>query len=204
MNPSRQALLERILSSPHFAHTWRLGKILKYLSEKTADNGNTIKEYEIATEVLEREQSFDPKLDPVVRVSMKGIRDRLQRYFEDAGKGETLRLVIPKGQYRADFIEIQPHAAPELQNGHEALKYFWGPYFAQNRTNLIVHTEPLFFREGWETYVRNLYVNDPGKGSRQLLDRLPELKPRDLHASFHYLDAGEVNVSVRRAPSREA
>jgi hypothetical protein len=38
-----------------------------------------------------------------------------------------------------------------------------------------------------------LYVNDPGKGKRPLVERLPELTTREFKPSFHYLDAGEVN-----------
>jgi hypothetical protein len=193
MQPSQQALLDRILASPHFANTLTLGRILGYVCEKTAGTENRIKEHEIATEVLRRSQSFDPKLDPVVRVSMSGIRERLQKYFDDAGRSEPLRLIIPKGQYRAEFVETQFQSGTELQDGDQVLRHFWGQYLSQDRANLIVHTEPLFFREGWETYVRNLYVNDLGKGHAQLMDRLPELRTRELTPSFHYLDAGEVH-----------
>lgn len=185
--------MDRILASPYFAHTLTLGRILSYVCEHTAGTENRIKEYEIATEVLRRDQSFDPKLDPVVRVSMKGIRERLNKYFDDARRRESVRLIIPKGQYHAEFIETQLVPTAESQNSAHVLKYFWGPYLGGDRTNLIVHTEPLFFREGWETYVRNLYVNDPEKGCPQLIARLPELKARELHPSYHYLDAGEVN-----------
>lgn len=193
MLPTQQALLDRILASPHFAHTMTLGRILRYVCEKTADTDNRLKEYEIATEVLERHHSFDPKVDPVVRVSMKGIRQRLQRYFDDEGKRESLQLIIPKGQYSAQFVDDHPLPSPGLQDVAQALKFFWNSYLGQSRPNLIAYTEPLFFREGWETYVRNLYVNDPGTGNRQLMERLPELGARELHPSFHYLDAGEVH-----------
>jgi hypothetical protein len=193
MQSQQQALLARILASPHFAHTLTLGKILTYVCEKTAGSGNSLKEYEIATEVLCRDQSFDPKLDPVVRVSMKGVRERLQRYFDDIGHHEPLRLTIPKGQYRADFSETESQSVPEQRGGSEFLKCFWAPYLGEDRTNLAIYTEPLFFREGWATYVRNLYVNDAEKGYRQLMERLPEVRSRDLHPTFHYLDTGEVH-----------
>ncbi len=193
MQPSHQALLDRILASPHFANTLTLGRILSYVCEKTAGTENRIKEHEIATEVLRRNQSFDPKLDPVVRVSMSGIRERLQKYFDDAGRSESLRLVVPKGQYRAEFVEIQLQSGTELEDGDRVLRHFWGQYLSQNRANLIIYTEPLFFREGWETYVRNLYVNDLGTGHVQLMNRLPELRTRELTPSFHYLDSGEVH-----------
>jgi hypothetical protein len=193
MLPSQQDLLDRILASPHFANTLTLGKILRYVCEKTVGTEGRLKEYEIATEVLERHQSFDPKVDPVVRVSMKGIRQKLLRYFEDEGKRESLQLVIPKGQYSAQFIQNDSPPSAELQNVAQALKVFWCSYLGQRRTNLVVYTEPLFFREGWGTYVRNLYVNEVGAGNRLLIERLPELEARDLQPSFHYLDAGEVH-----------
>jgi hypothetical protein len=193
MLSSQQALLDRILASPHFAHTVTLGKILRYVCEKTVGTEDRLKEYEIATAVLERHQSFDPKVDPVVRVSMKGIRQRLQRYFEDEGKRESLQLVIPKGQYSAQFVQNYSLPTPESQDAAQALRLFWNSYLEQSRPNLVAYTEPLFFREGWGTYVRNLYVNDPGTGNRHLIERLPELEARELHPSFHYLDAGEVH-----------
>lgn len=193
MQPAQQALLDRILASSHFANTLTLGRILSYLCETTAGTETRIKEHQIATEVLRRNVSFDPKLDPVVRVSMSGIRERLQKYFDDVGQTEALRLVIPKGQYRAEFIETPFPPDVRLQNGARVLREFWDKYFGHDRTNLIVYTEPLFFREGWETYVRNLYINDVEKGYLQLIDRLPELRNRALTPSYHYLDAGEIN-----------
>lgn len=193
MQPAQQGLLDRILASPHFANTLTLGKILSYLCEKTAGTDTRIKEHEIATEVLRRNVSFDPKLDPVVRVSMSGIRERLQQYFDDAGQSEPLRLAIPKGQYRAEFTETKLQSIAGSLDGAKDLKEFWGQYLTRDRSSLIVHTEPLFFREGWETYVRDLYVNDVEKGYAQLIDRLPELRTRTLTPSYHYLDAGEIN-----------
>ena len=193
MKSLHEDLLKRILASQYFANTVTLGKILAYVCENTADTENRIKEHEIATEVLRRDQSFDPKLDPVVRVSMKGIRERLEKYFDDAGQRESLRLIIPKGQYHAEFIQAQSLPAAETQHDAHVLKYFWGPYLDPKQTNLILHSEPLFFREGGETYVRNLYVNDPAQGPRKLVEKLPELRARELVPSFHYLDVGEVN-----------
>src|ERR1017187_8033922 len=181
MHPSQQALLDRILTSPQFANTLTLGRILRYMCENTVGTERRLKEYEIATEVLQRHHSFDPKLDPVIRVSMKGIRERLQAYFDNAGKLEPIRLVIPMGQYHVEFIEGHPPPGADIKDGAQVLKYFWSPYFAQERANVIVHTEPLFFREGWDMYVRNLYVNDPEKGTCEIKERLPELRARDLN-----------------------
>ncbi len=96
MKSSQQDLLNRILASPYFAHTVNLGRILSYVCEKTVDSENRIKEYEIATEVCSVTNRLNPKLDPVVRVSMKGVRERLDKYFDNVGQREPLRLAIPK------------------------------------------------------------------------------------------------------------
>src|ERR1700679_1622024 len=139
MKSAQQDLLNRILASPYFAHTVTLGRMLSYVCENTVDTQNRIKEYEIATNVLKRDASFDPKLDPVVRVSMKGVRERLEKYFDDAGQRESLRLTIPKGQNHADFIEVQSQPAPLVHEKSQVLKCLWGPYLSPMSTNLIVH-----------------------------------------------------------------
>jgi hypothetical protein len=194
MEPSQRKLLEKIRASRHFAQTVTLGRILQYVCEQTSNSDRSLKEYEIATEVLRRSPAFDPKLDPVVRVSMKGVRERLQAYSEDEGKHDPLRLTIPKGQYRVEYLTNQPVSSPDVPIAPSASRRFWEPYLLPDRTNLILHTEPLFFRDGWEVYIRDLYVNDPNKGLQQLVARLPELEARSqLQPSFHYLDAGEVH-----------
>jgi hypothetical protein len=140
MKSSQQELLNRILASPHFAHSINLGKILTYVCEKTVDSEIHIKEYEIATEVLNRDQSFDPKLDPVVRVSMKGVRERLDKYFDNVGQRELLRLIIPKGQYHAEFIETRSFPTAESQQSAQVVPYFRGPYLAPGQSSLLIHT----------------------------------------------------------------
>ncbi|MGQ9635534.1 MAG: hypothetical protein ACUVXB_14980, partial [Bryobacteraceae bacterium] len=103
----RQELMRRLLSSPHFAQAESLRRILLYLSERLeSGNDSPVKEYEIAVSVLGRPSSFDPKIDPIVRVSMASIRDRLRAYFENEGRTEPLRVSLPKGQYRLLFTRV--------------------------------------------------------------------------------------------------
>jgi hypothetical protein len=195
MTPQQQSLLRRILLSRYFSNTVILGKMLQYLSEETANSDRSLKEYEIALEVLRRPQSFDPKLDPVVRVSMKGIRQRLQDYFEAEGKNEEFCLTIPKGHYRVQFAPLESRmearAATTPSIKETALRQFWGPYL-RSKSNVLLHTEPLFFRDGKGTFVRSLYVNDPATGARELAGHLGT-DPGSLQPCFHYLSAGEVH-----------
>ena len=89
MTDARQVLLQRILASKPFASADSLKHILQYLCECAAASPDVQpKEYEIAVQALGRTDSFDPKIDPIVRVSIASIRERLQRYFETEGTAE--------------------------------------------------------------------------------------------------------------------
>jgi hypothetical protein len=193
MNSRQQALVRRILESRYFSNTIILGRILQFVCENTANTDRSLKEYEIALDVLQRPASFDPKLDPVVRVSMKSIRERLHAYFESEGLHENMCVRIPKGHYCAQFSETERSAAApatkEIRGG--SLERFWQPYMTE-RSNLLLHTEPLFFRDGRGNYIRNLYLNEPSTDPREIADRLGR-EADSLQPCFHYLSAGEVH-----------
>ena len=167
----------RILSSRQFSYADSLKRVLQYVCENASRaDAPSLKEHEIATQALNRPVSFDPKLDPVVRISIKQIRDRLRAYFESEGKGESLRLTIPKGHYRAQFgpPEDSPDASAVSAADAPALRKFWSAYLEPGAPNAVLHTEPLFFRdEEHGHYIRNLYVNDRVTGLDDLQARDP-------------------------------
>jgi hypothetical protein len=190
---SRQQLLSRILSSRQFAHAHSLKRILRYLCEQP-DGDQAPKEYDIAVQAMGRPVSFDPRNDPVVRVSMGSIRDRLFAYFSTEGKDEPLRLTIPKGEYRAVYTETVPKTPQEAGDQPSAnLVKFWLPYFSSTVVNVIVYTEPLFFRDDDGRYIRDWHVNDPWTGLGQLKRRMPGANLVGFAPSYHYLSAGEVH-----------
>ncbi len=189
--PACRALLERILASRQFAHAHILKRILQYVCERSIDpDAPPPKEHEIAIEAMGRPEWFDPRTDPIVRVSMSSIRDRLLAYFATEGSSERIRLTIPKGQYRAVFTEVSAPAAGASLAG--ALARFWEPYFSRQAPNVIVYTEPLFFRDERGHYVRDLYVNQPAAADR-LRQWLPSADPSAWRPCYHYLSAGEVH-----------
>jgi len=196
----RQELMRRLLSSPHFAQAESLRRILLYLSERLEAGDDTpVKEYEIAVSVLGRPSSFDPKIDPIVRVSMAGIRDRLRAYFENEGRNEPLRLALPKGQYRLVFARSdQPKLAEATRN--PAVSWFWSPYLLPANPNILVYTELLFFRDPDGNFVRNIYVNDLTIGEAELREKLGSLATGPLSPSFHFVSAGEMAclLAIRR------
>src|SRR5690349_12866637 len=88
-----RAQLERILVSPVFAGTERLSRFLSFIVEMALEGrAGEIKEYVIGLEVYQRKESFDPKLDSVVRVEASRLRSRLREYYETIGKNDPIRI----------------------------------------------------------------------------------------------------------------
>jgi TolB-like protein/Tfp pilus assembly protein PilF len=105
--------LQRILDSPAFEASERRRRFLRYIvDESLAGRADRLKGYSIATAVFERDDSFDPQTDPVVRLEARRLRRALEHYYLTAGRGDPIRIEIPKGGY-APICERQAGAPPE-------------------------------------------------------------------------------------------
>jgi TolB-like protein len=84
-----------------------------------------LKEYSIGVEVFDRGSSFDPPLDPVVRVEARRLRKKLEEYYEGEGAHAPVRIQLPKGGYAVEFDQGAPEklSAPAVPgaNGNAAL-----------------------------------------------------------------------------------
>ena len=101
-----RAELERILASAPFATSHRSQRFLTYVVENSFDEAHeSLKEYAIAVEVFERDPSYDPAIDATVRVEAGRLRARLREYYAEEGRNDTLVIDMPKGGYRATFVE---------------------------------------------------------------------------------------------------
>ena len=100
------AELERVLASAQFANSQRSQRFLSYVVESTLKNvDESLKEFAIAVDVFGRNVSYDPSVDATVRVEAGRLRTRLREYYADAGRTDPIIIEIPKGGYRASFIE---------------------------------------------------------------------------------------------------
>jgi serine/threonine-protein kinase len=100
MAPVIEAHLGRVLRSPAFAHSERMARFLSYVvREWLAGRAERLKEYAIGIEVFDRRESYDPRIDPIVRVEARRLRAKLQQYYELDGSSDELRLDLPKGSY---------------------------------------------------------------------------------------------------------
>jgi adenylate cyclase len=96
--------LERILASRVFHAAERQRNFLRYAVEQRLEgHADRIKEYSIATEVFHRGESFDPRLDPIVRIEARKLRLRLAKYYSSEGERDPIRIEFPKGGYAPVF-----------------------------------------------------------------------------------------------------
>jgi TolB-like protein/Flp pilus assembly protein TadD len=99
-----KAQLERVLSSVTFRQVDRLKRFLSFtVSEALAGRGDQLKEYVIGVQVFDKDSSFDPRADPIVRVQARRLRARLVRYYREEGGTDALVIELPKGGYTPVF-----------------------------------------------------------------------------------------------------
>jgi hypothetical protein len=92
--------LRRILASERFAHSERLRRFLQYVVEETlAGRGDKLKEYSLGVAVFNRDASYDPRTDPIVRVEAVRLRARLSEYYSSQGSDDPLIIELPRGSY---------------------------------------------------------------------------------------------------------
>src|SRR5205085_4836196 len=99
-----RAQLERVLTSVTFRQVDRLKRFLNFsVSEALAGRGDQLKEYVIGVQVFDKDSSFDPRADPIVRVQARRLRARLVRYYREEGSSDALVIELPKGGYTPVF-----------------------------------------------------------------------------------------------------
>ena len=101
--------LATLLSYPPIARSSNLARMLSFVCEKYF-GGRTeeIRESSIAIHALGRkEMGFDSHADPIVRVTARILRKRLDAFYETEGRLHVLRLVLPIGQYVPQFVRVE-------------------------------------------------------------------------------------------------
>lgn len=73
-------------------------------------------------EVFDRDDTYDPRLDPIVRVEARRLRVKLKQYYQREGNADAVRIEIPSRGYAPTFqclqapteIDHQACASPSL------------------------------------------------------------------------------------------
>ena len=100
-----RAELRRVLDSRDFPASLRNRCFLEFIVEKVlAGHEGKIEAYEIGTKVFGRPESFNPLTDPIVRIEAGKLRRDLETYYLKSGRGNPLRITLPRGGYRPEFV----------------------------------------------------------------------------------------------------
>jgi serine/threonine-protein kinase len=100
--------LNRILSSKAFRQADRLKRFLSFIVDETiAGRGERLKEFVVGVEVFGKDNHFDPRNDPIVRVQARRLRAQLARYYHEEGQEDDLLIDLPKGGYAPVFRSLK-------------------------------------------------------------------------------------------------
>jgi len=100
-----RAQRDRILASKGFSGSGRQSAFLEYVvNEALEGRADRLKEFTLGIEVFEKDESFDPSVDSIVRVEATRLRSKLSEYYVGEGQGDPVRIGIPKGHYVPVFL----------------------------------------------------------------------------------------------------
>jgi serine/threonine-protein kinase len=109
--------VEKICASRGFVHSERLSRFLRYaVDHALLGESDQLKEYLVGVEVCDRKDSYDTRIDPIVRVEARRLRTRLTEYYDGEGLNDPIVIEFLKGSYAPafHFAAIRGDPSPEL------------------------------------------------------------------------------------------
>jgi adenylate cyclase len=104
-----RAQLASILKSKLFVQSERLRRFLSVVVERTlAGEGDEIKEYMLGRDVFDRDHTYDPRVDSIVRVEARRLRVKLRQYYQELGAADPVLINFRKGSYIPVFRYLKP------------------------------------------------------------------------------------------------
>jgi TolB-like protein/Tfp pilus assembly protein PilF len=206
-NVSGQAIsaqLEKILASATFASSERLSRFLRVAVQGAAQgHSSQLKEYSLALSVFDKEDSFDPRLDAIVRVEAGRLRTRLKLYYESEGQNDKLIVELPKGSYVPRFA-VRQNEPTEARQEEQRSSYSLNAIAVLPFLDHSPNRDQEYFCDGMTeelinalTHLRGLHVAAWTSASRL------RGKTRDVWEVAEQLKVGTVVAgSVRRAGDR--
>jgi TolB-like protein len=102
--------VDKILASGSFAGSNKLNQLLVFLVDQALE-GHSLNEYSIAMDVFRKDDSFDPRIDPMVRVYVRRLRNKLNEYRTTAGLHDPIEIELPPRTY-VPTIRARPRPMP--------------------------------------------------------------------------------------------
>ena len=113
--------LARLLERPEISRSANLVRLLTFVCARYFEGrSEEIRESAIAVEALgRRREGFDSQSDPIVRVTARTLRKRLDEFYRTEGRGHRVQLVLPTGQYVPRFLLADGHTAAPPDGGRD-------------------------------------------------------------------------------------
>ncbi|SFS13740.1 hypothetical protein SAMN05421771_2383 [Granulicella pectinivorans] len=97
--------LDEVMQSGPMRTTLQCQTLLQYIVEHTLSGETSLlRERVIGKEVFGRRPDYEPGEDPVVRIRAADLRKRLALYYQSLSSTPDVRIDVPSGSYRANFI----------------------------------------------------------------------------------------------------
>ncbi|MEG9437889.1 hypothetical protein JAO29_17210 [Edaphobacter sp. HDX4] len=134
----------RIVNSARFSKSSRLSQLLLYLAKQTLlERTALLNEQNIAVDVFERGDGFDPSVDTIVRSHMVRLRQRLEQCASDF-PDDSFRVTVPKGEYIVRFDRTAPDVSDIVRNSFASPPVKELPLSAERSLGTRWITNPLF------------------------------------------------------------
>src|SRR5579875_3195149 len=105
--------LERVLAASPFVNANRASALLRFLVIETLEGrSERLKEYVLGVEALGRPEKFDPRTDPIARVEVSRLRNKLDLYYANLTAPPPVRISLPRGTYVPEFSIQNTPAKP--------------------------------------------------------------------------------------------
>lgn len=187
------AELEGIFNTATFSKRPTLRPVLRDIINAAVGSKN-----EDAPTIMQLAQKhYGGKVGPV-HVCLNRIRRTLDLLYESEWRSHLRRIQLAKVRVRKGTDDTAIGYIPEMVDNEppirDYIEYFWGDFLKARASNVIVISEPQFFRKQGKTpgdrvYVRSLKVNSPSHRAR--LKGIIN-KPEEWEPSHHYASIGEV------------
>jgi hypothetical protein len=93
--------IDRLLASNTFHASEVLRRLLRFLADKTfSGEAEDLKEYSIGLDALGKPPTYDPRQDAAVRLQASRLRQKLEDYYRNEGKSDSLVIELPKGRFK--------------------------------------------------------------------------------------------------------
>lgn len=187
-----------ILASDLLANAPRMCRLLRFLVEKTISaESHDINEHTIGIEVFDRDpSSYSTTEDPIVRVQIGRLRERLKAYYSTQGATADIEIAIPRGRHMPTIRRISAAdstTTPSHALGIRQIKCFarceGGDPFTQGLSEELMHQ---LFKE-----LGGIVMTYPPHSSYTTADQTSPPGTTALPAEKHLLE-GSVRIDSER------